>query len=101
MKKMIQNTSTPKKPSIKLRQLMTTHNITVVQLAKALNLGRPHVSNLVNGKAGYSLDTGLKLSKVFGTKLEYWVNLQYDFEKYVASERLYLEDIQCLIKVKG
>jgi addiction module HigA family antidote len=57
-------------------------------LAKALGVTPIRISQIVRGSRGISADTALRLSKYFGTRPAWWLDLQthYDLEK--AADRL-------------
>ena len=50
--------------------------LTVTQGAKKLGVGRQTLSNLVNQKAGVSVEMAYRLSKAFGSTPETWLSMQ-------------------------
>jgi addiction module HigA family antidote len=50
----------------------------------ALNLGvtRKALSELLNGKTGISTKMAIKLSKAFNTSVQFWLNLQQEYDLY-------------------
>jgi antitoxin HigA-1 len=58
------------------------------QLALALRVPSGRVVEILNEKRGISVDTALRLSRYFGTKPEYWLNLQQAYELALARETL-------------
>lgn len=50
--------------------------MSVTEAAKALKVARPTLSKLINGDIGISPEMAVRLSKVFKTSAEFWINLQ-------------------------
>ena len=44
-------------------------------LAKNLDVPRRRIERLVKGETALSVDTAMRLSKFFGTTVEFWINL--------------------------
>ncbi|MEQ9302200.1 MAG: HigA family addiction module antitoxin [Cyclobacteriaceae bacterium] len=62
-------------------------NLTITATAKALNVSRVAISQIVNGRRGISHDMAFRLSKAFGTSPDLWMDLQRDFDFWKAKER--------------
>jgi len=54
--------------------------LTVKEAAKRLGVTRQALNNLVNGKAGISLEMSIRLSKAFGSSPEVWLGLQMEYD---------------------
>ena len=61
--------------------------LTVTRAAQGLGVTRQALSDLVNGKAGVSVEMSLRLSKAFGTSPETWLGMQTAYDLWRASER--------------
>lgn len=63
--------------------------LSVTEGAKHLGVGRQALSNLVNEKAGVSIDMAYRLSKAFGSTPETWLGMQlaYDLARSRHLER--------------
>ncbi len=48
--------------------------------AKALNVTRQALNNLVNGKSGVSPEMAIRLSKAFGSTPETWLSMQVAYD---------------------
>ena len=57
-------------------------------LAKACGVPRTRIERLSNEETGITADTALRLSKVFGTSPELWLNLQTDYDIQIAKRRM-------------
>lgn len=54
--------------------------LTITGAAKALNVSRQALNNLVNKKSGISPEMAVRLSKVFNSSPEFWMRLQLNFD---------------------
>ncbi len=57
-------------------------------LAKACGVPRTRIERLANEETGVTADTALRLSKVFGTSPELWLNLQTDYDVQIAMRQI-------------
>jgi addiction module HigA family antidote len=53
--------------------------LTVTDGARALGVSRATLSNLINGRAGVSLEMAIRLAKAFGGSPETWLKLQMQY----------------------
>ena len=53
-------------------------------LASRIKVSFPRVNELVNGKRGVTPDTALRLSRLFGTTPEFWLNGQRNWDLWHA-----------------
>ena len=56
--------------------------------AKGLGVTRQALSDLINGKAGVSVEMAFRLAKAFGSSPEVWLGLQMDYDLAQARARL-------------
>ena len=61
--------------------------LTVTKAAKGLGVTRQALSDLVNGKAGVSVEMSLRLSQAFGSTPETWLGMQTAYDLWQARER--------------
>jgi len=54
--------------------------LSVTAAAKALNVTRQTLNNLVNKKSGISPEMAVRLSKVFNGSPEFWMRLQLNYD---------------------
>jgi antitoxin HigA-1 len=54
--------------------------LSITDAAKALNVSRQALNNLVNGKSGISPEMAVRLSKVFNGSPEFWMRLQLNYD---------------------
>ncbi len=60
-------------------------NMSVYALAKSLHVPVPRINDMVLEKRG--ITTALRLARFFGTREEFWMNLQDAFDLAVAKKR--------------
>ena len=61
--------------------------LTVTRAAEGLGVTRQALSDLVNEKAGVSVEMSLRLSQAFGSSPETWLGLQAAYDLWRARER--------------
>jgi addiction module HigA family antidote len=74
----------PKHPGKMVKSLcLKPLGLSVTEGAEALVVSRPNLSNLLNARINISPDLAVRISVVFKTSDELWINLQagYDFWK--------------------
>jgi addiction module HigA family antidote len=61
--------------------------LSVTKAANGLGITRQALSDLLNGKAGISVDMAIRLSKAFGSNAETWLGLQTAYDLAQARQR--------------
>ena len=61
--------------------------LTVTRAAQGLGVTRQTLSDLVNGKAGVSVEMSIRLSQAFGSTPETWLGMQMAFDLWQAQDR--------------
>ena len=67
-------------------ELINGAALTVTDAAAKLGVSRPALSNLLNGHASLSPEMALRLSKLLGTSIEMWINLQAQYDAWEISQ---------------
>ncbi len=62
-------------------------DLTVTEAAQGLGVTRQALSDLVNCKAGVSVDMAFRLSMAFGSSPETWLGMQTAYDLWQARER--------------
>lgn len=70
-------------PGYYVKDMIEDLDITQDELSKRLDVTSKYMSDFINGKSKLSEDMALKLSKVFGTSIELWLNLN---KKYIEKK---------------
>ena len=73
----------PPHPGPHIREFVLPRGMKVIEAAKLLDVGRPALSNLLNGKADLSAEMAAKLERAFGVSSRSLLDMQsaYDSEK--------------------
>jgi addiction module HigA family antidote len=71
--------------------------ITQSELAGKLAIPFQRVNQIVKGKRSVTPDTAIRLSRLFGTSVELWLNLQMAHDVYRAEQEL---DLRAIRKIK-
>ncbi len=61
-------------------------SLTVSELAEILGVSRKTLSKIVNERGSVTPDMALRLSKAFKTTPELWLNLQQNYDLWLASQ---------------
>ena len=63
--------------------VIEANNLQVSQAAILLNVTRPTLSKIINGRAAISPNMAIRIAKVFGGNAEFWLRMQilYDLRK--------------------
>ena len=61
--------------------------LTVTKAAKGLGVTRQALSNVINGRAGVSVDMAIRFSKAFGSTPETWLGMQMAYDLWQARDR--------------
>jgi addiction module HigA family antidote len=61
--------------------------VSVTEAAQALDISRKTLSAILNGRAGISPEMAVRLSMVFGTSAESWLNQQTQYDLWHAEQR--------------
>ena len=70
------------------RQCLQPLGLSVTEAAEGLGVTRQALSDLVNGKAGISVDMAIRLAKAFGSSAETWLGLQTAYDLAQARDRV-------------
>ena len=70
------------------RQCLEPLDLSVTEAAKGLGVTRQAFSDLLNEKAGVSVEMAIRLSKAFGSSPETWLGLQTAYDLAQARERV-------------
>lgn len=65
---------------ILLEEFLNPMGISQNRLANAIGVPPRCINEIVLGKRGITADTALRLAKVFGTSVQFWMGLQDEFE---------------------
>ena len=78
----------PTPGEILLEEFLKPMGITQYRLAKEIGVPQRRIGEIVAGKRAVTADTGLRLSRFFGTSDGFWVGLQTDYDTAKAKDNL-------------
>jgi antitoxin HigA-1 len=78
----------PTPGEILLEEFLKPMGITQYRLAKEIGVPQRRIGEIVAGKRAVTVDTGLRLSRFFGTSDGFWVGLQTDYDTAQAKDAL-------------
>jgi addiction module HigA family antidote len=78
----------PTPGEILLEEFLKPMQITQYRLAKEIGVPQRRIGEIIAGKRSVTADTGLRLSRFFGTTEGFWTGLQDDHDRAVAKEAL-------------
>ncbi|MDO4683088.1 MAG: HigA family addiction module antitoxin [Lautropia sp.] len=81
----------PHPGEILLEEFLKPMQISQYRLAKEIGVSQQRIGEIITGKRGISMDTGLRLARFFGTSESFWTRLQLDHE--LATTRDHMADI--------
>ena len=85
---MLSKHRTPCHPGEVLRaEFLEPLHLTETAAAEKMGMPLNRLSEIVNGKRGISAETALKLSRLFKTSPQFWMNLQANFDLRQAQRR--------------
>jgi addiction module HigA family antidote len=67
---------------ILLHEFIEPLRLTQKQPAEALGITRIRINEIIRGKRGVTPDTAFRLSKLFGTTVDFWIGLQADVDMW-------------------
>lgn len=71
-------------PGYYINELVETSGLTQKDFALRLDTTPKNLSVLINGNQSLSIDIAMKLSRLMGTSIEFWLNLQQAYDSLIA-----------------
>ncbi len=65
---------------ILIEDFLRPMEISQTRLAQSIGVPPRRINEIVLGKRGITADTALRLAKVFGTSVQFWMGLQDEYE---------------------
>src|SRR5665647_3013468 len=82
-----------------LEEILKPMKITQVEFARKRKIPFQRVNQIIRGKRSVTPDTALRLSKVLGTSVGLWLNLQLAWDLYEAMHSAKAREIEKLEKI--
>ncbi|MFW5632394.1 MAG: HigA family addiction module antitoxin, partial [Acetivibrio ethanolgignens] len=71
-------------PGYYIKEIIDDSGLTQEDFAKRLNTTPKNLSILIRGEQSLSIDIAAKLSRMLGTTVAYWLNLQQNYDAMQA-----------------
>jgi addiction module HigA family antidote len=84
-------------PGVRIRSEVIPAGISVTEAAERLDVSRPALSNLLNGKAALTADMATRLEKAFGYSRGALMRMQADFDAAHAAESVVPKNVKALV----
>src|ERR1022692_2058658 len=81
------NKTEPLHPGLHIKDKVLPDGLSVKAAAELLGVGRPALSNLLNGNAALSPEMALRLEKTFGVNQQELLQMQAKFDQYQTRTR--------------
>jgi antitoxin HigA-1 len=78
----------PTPGEILLEEFLKPMGITQYRLAKEIGVPQRRIGEIIAGKRSVTTDTGLRLSRFFGTSDGFWIGLQADYDTARAKDAM-------------
>lgn len=78
----------PHPGQILIEEFLKPMGITQYRLAKEIGVSQRRIGEIVAGIRGVTADTGLRLSRFFGTSEAFWIALQADYDREMTKEAI-------------
>lgn len=75
---------------ILLEEFLKPLDLSQAAAAEKLHISTNRLNEIIRGKRGVTADTALRLSKLFKTSPEFWMNLQTAYDLYEAKHALHV-----------
>ena len=97
----IVKTLPPMHPGEMLREeFLEPLGLTPYAVARACGVPRTRIERIAREELGISADTALRIARLFGTSVEFWLNLQTRYDILTAA-RAIAKDLERIEPVKG
>ena len=73
---------------ILLKEFLEPQGISQSQLAEAADVDKRRINDVVRGRRTITADIAVRLAHCFGTSVEFWMNLQKQYEIGIAKDAL-------------
>lgn len=75
-------------PGEHLSEELQTLDMSAADLARNLDVPTNRITQILNGRRSISSDTALRLAHYFGTKPEFWLNLDKLYKLRIAEQKV-------------
>lgn len=84
-----------------LAEFLEPLGMTQAELAKRIGVSYVRVNEIVNRRRGVTADTALRLSQLFGTTADFWLNCQMSWDLWHALRSDAAEEIRRIVPLQA
>lgn len=88
-----------KHPGVFIKKSLDSWNMSAKEFAIRSNISERTLSDIINGKGSITFDVASKLASYFDNTIEFWINLQTQYNVYLGQEQIkkgFEEDYKCI-----
>jgi HTH-type transcriptional regulator / antitoxin HigA len=74
-------------PGDTLKELLEEHGMAQSELAERMGRPKKTINEIIKGKTVITSDTALQLERIFGVPARFWLNLEQNYQEFLARER--------------
>ncbi len=71
-------------PGYYIKEIVDESGLSIEDFANKLDITAKNLCILIKGEQGLSIDIAMKLSRMLGTSVDYWINLQKNYDTLIA-----------------
>jgi antitoxin HigA-1 len=79
-----------------LEEFLKPLGMSQTELAGRIHVSYPRVNEIVKGRRGVTPDTALRLSRLFGTSAEFWLNGQQNWDLWHALHSVAADELKSI-----
>ncbi len=75
------------RPGLELKRRIFSDGLNMSQFAYKIEVPPSRISDIISGKREISLDYAKRFARYFGDSVQYWLNMQTDYNIYMDQHR--------------
>jgi addiction module HigA family antidote len=79
-----------------LEEFLKPLEMSQTALAERIHVSYPRINEIINGRRGVTPDTALRLSRLFGTSAEFWLNGQRNWDLWHALHSAAADELEAI-----
>ena len=84
-----------------LEEFLKPLEMSQTALAERIHVSYPRINEIINGRRGVTPDTALRLSRLFGTSPELWLNGQRNWDLWHALHSAVADELEAIEPVSA
>jgi addiction module HigA family antidote len=83
-----------------LSDFIVPHGLSLAETARRLRISYPRLHEIVKGRRGVTIDTALRLQRMFEMDADFWLNLQRNWDLWHALRSPLAEELEAIPALK-